>query len=94
MSPKEEEIRDQAFHTPFIPFTLVTFSGERLRVITGDHIKFSPNTDEEGNPLPEEQWAKSFILYGKGSRHRIVFFDAVSHLDVSADRALQDHRNA
>jgi hypothetical protein len=89
MNPKEQEIRDQSFQTPFIPFTLVTFSGERLKVITGDHIKFSPKTDEEGNRLPEDQSAKRFILYGMGSRHRIVFFDAVSRLDVNSDKAMR-----
>lgn len=89
MNPKEQEIRDQSFHSPFVPFTLVTTSGERLRVITGDHIKFAPNTDEEGNLLPEGEWAQSFILYGRGSRHRIVFFDAVTHLDVNSDKALR-----
>jgi hypothetical protein len=89
MNPKEQEIRDQSFQTPFIPFTLVTFSGERLKVITGDHIKFSPNTDEDGVLLPEDEWAQSFILYGKGSSHRIVFFDAVSYLDVNSDKAVR-----
>jgi hypothetical protein len=89
MNPKEQEIRDQSYQTPFIPFTLVTSGGERLHVITGDHIKFSPNTDEEGNLLPEDEWAKSFILYGRGSRHRFVFFDAVSHLDVNSDKAVR-----
>ena len=73
-----QEIRDSAFQTPFVPFTLVTNSGEWIAVITGDHIKFAPNTDEAGILLPEEDWSQSFIVYGKGSRHRIVFFDSVS----------------
>lgn len=82
MSPHEEEIRNQAAQTPFVPFTLVTSSGERIKVFTGDHIDFAPNTDEQGEPLPEEDWSESFIVWGHGARHRIVFFDAVNHLEV------------
>jgi hypothetical protein len=42
MSPKEEAIRDQSLQTPFVPFTMVTYSGERLNVVAGGHIKFAP----------------------------------------------------
>jgi hypothetical protein len=84
MSPHEEEIRARASQTPFIPFALVTSSGERIKVSSGDHIFFNPNTDEQGHPLPERQWSDVFIVWGNGRRHRVVFFDAITHLDMSA----------
>jgi hypothetical protein len=81
MPPKEQEIRELAAAIPFLPFAVVTSSGERYRVLTHDHIFFSPNTDEEGNPLPEEDRAQSFILWGRGARHRVRFFDAITAID-------------
>ena len=42
MHPKEREIREVATKAPFIPFTLVTASGERYKVPTPDHISYFP----------------------------------------------------
>jgi hypothetical protein len=63
---------------------LVTSSGERYKVLTHDHIFFSPNTDEQGDPLPEEERAQNFIISGTGSRYRILFFDAITGIDVGS----------
>jgi hypothetical protein len=82
MHPKEQEIRELAAATRFIPFTLVTSSGERYRVPTHDHIFFSPNTDELGAPLPDEDRAENFIVSGSGARYRILFFDAITGIDI------------
>jgi hypothetical protein len=84
MSPHEEEIRARAKQTPFIPFTLVTSSGERIKVETSDHIDLAPIIDKNGRPIPEKQWSDIFIVWGNGRRHRVVFFDAINHLDMSA----------
>jgi hypothetical protein len=84
MQPKEQEIRDLTAAAPFVPFTLVTSSGERYKVLTHDHIFFSPNTDEQGDPLPEEERAQNFIISGTGSRYRILFFDAITGIDVGS----------
>jgi hypothetical protein len=82
MHPKEQEIRELATASPFVPFTLTTSNGERYRVFTREHIFFSPNTDEQGHPLPDEDRAQDFIVSGSGSRYRILFFDAITGIDV------------
>jgi hypothetical protein len=84
MSPHEEELRARVIQTPFIPFALVTKSGTRIKVETSDHIDFAPIVDKDGQPIPERQWSDVFIIWGNGPRHRVVFFDAIDHLDMSA----------
>jgi hypothetical protein len=89
MHPKEQEIRGLASASPFAPFTLITSNGERYRVFTRDHIFFSPNTNERGDPLPDEDRAQDFIVSGSGSRYRILFFDSITSIDTgvaSSDR--------
>jgi hypothetical protein len=82
--PKEKEIREVATKAPFVPFALVTASGERYKVPTPDHIFFFPDTDEDGVLQAEEKRAQCFMMFGKGSRHRILFFDAVSAIDLGS----------
>lgn len=82
MHPKEKEIREVATQAPFVPFTLVTASGERYKVPTSDHISFFPDSDEDGVPQPEEERAQCFILFGKGSRQRLLFFDTITAIDL------------
>lgn len=84
MHPKEKEIREVATKAPFVPFALVTASGERYKVPTPDHIFFFPDTDEDGVLQAEEERAQCFMMFGKGSRHRILFFDAVSAIDLGS----------
>ena len=84
MHPKEREIRGIATAAPFVPFTFVTTSGERYKVPTPDHISFFPDTDEDGVPMMEDERAQWFIVYGRGVRHRLLFFDAVSAIDAGA----------
>ena len=84
MHPKEREIRDVATRAPFVPFTLVTTSGERYKVPTPDHISFFPDTDEDGVLQTEEERAQCFIVFGKGSRQRNLFFDAITAIDLGA----------
>lgn len=38
--------------------------------------------DEQGDPLPEEDRVQNFIVSGAGSRCRILFFDAITGIDV------------
>jgi hypothetical protein len=82
MHPKEREIREVATQAPFVPFTLVTASGERYKVPTPDHIFFFPHTDEDGVLLSEEETAQCFIVFGKGVRYRLLFFDTITAIDL------------
>ena len=81
MHPKEKEIRDVT-KTPFVPFTLVTASGERYKVPTSDHIFFFPDTDEDGVLQVEEERAQSFMVFGKSVSYRLLFFDAITAIDL------------
>jgi hypothetical protein len=82
MHPKEQEIRQLVQAAPFVPFRLVTSSGERYKVPTRDHIFFPPNTDEDGIPIPESERAQSVCVFSRGVRHRFLFFDAITAIDV------------
>jgi len=82
MHPKEREIREIATKSPFAPFTLVTASGERYKVPTPDHISFFPETDEDGALQTEEERAQRFIVFGKGVRQRLLFFDTITAIDM------------
>lgn len=66
MHPKEQEIREFAVATPFVPFTLVSSSGERYKVPTQDHIFFAPNVDDDGSPLPDEERSQMFTVFARG----------------------------
>ena len=82
MHPKEREIREVAAAAPFVPFTFVTASGDRYKVPSPDHISFFPDTDEDGVPMTEEERAQWFIVYGQGPRHRLLFFEGITAIDV------------
>jgi hypothetical protein len=79
--PHEQEIRAFARATPFIPFVIVTSSGARYRVPTGDHIILAPTTDDDGQPLPEEERPAAFQLFSRGISYRWIFFDAVEAIE-------------
>ena len=70
--PHETEIRTFARATPFVPFTIVTTSGARYRVPSGDHIIFVPDTDVNGEALPEEQRPAVFQLFSRGVRYHWI----------------------
>jgi hypothetical protein len=82
MHPKEQEIREFAVATPFVPFTLVSSSGERYKVPTQDHIFFAPNVDDDGSPLPDEERSQMFTVFARGSRVRHLFFDIITAIDT------------
>jgi hypothetical protein len=84
MHPKEAEIREVATRAPFVPFTVVTASGERYKVATPDHISFFPDTDEDGVLQTEEERAHCFIVFGKGVRQRLLFFDTITAIDLGS----------
>ncbi len=71
--PHETEIRTFARATPFVPFTIVTTSGARYRVPSGDHIIFVPDTDENGEALPEEQRPAVFFSFSAAGSDIIGF---------------------
>jgi hypothetical protein len=82
MHPKERDLREVATKAPFVPFTLVTGSGEGYKVPTPDHISFFPDTDEDGVLQAEEERAQCFIVFGNGSRQRLLFFDTIMAVDM------------
>ncbi len=79
--PHEQEIRAFARATPFVPFVIVTGSGARYRVPSGDHLFFAPDTDENGLPLPEEERPAAFQLFSRGISYRWIFFEAVEAIE-------------
>jgi hypothetical protein len=81
---RKREIREVATKAPFIPFTLVTASGERYKVPTPDHISYFPETDEDGVLQAEEERAQCFTVFGKGSRQRLLFFDTITTIDLGS----------
>jgi len=81
MHPHEQEIRAFTQATPFVPFVIITTSGARYRVPTTDHLIFAPDTDETGEPLPENERPAAFQLFSRGVHHRWIFFDTVETLD-------------
>ena len=76
-----QEIRTFARATPFVPFVIVTGSGARYRVPSGDHIFLAPTTDDNGEPLPEGERPAAFQLFGRGISYRWIFFDAVEAIE-------------
>ena len=82
MHPKEREIREVATKAPFVAFTVVTASGERYNVPTPDHIFFFPDADEDGVLQTEEERAQCFMVFGKGVRYRLLFFDTITAIDM------------
>jgi hypothetical protein len=82
MHPKERDIREVATKAPFVPFTVVTASGERYKVPSPDHIFFFPDADEDGVLQTEEERAQCFMVVGKGVRYRLLFFDAITAIDM------------
>jgi hypothetical protein len=84
MHPKEAEIREFATRAPFVPFTVVTASSERYKVPTPDHIFFFPDTDEDGVRQAEEERARCFMVFGKGVRYRLLFFDTITAIDLGS----------
>jgi hypothetical protein len=87
MHPKEREIREAAAAAPFVPFSFVIASGDRYKVPSPDHISFFPDTDEDGVPVTEEERAQSFIVYGTGAKHRLLF-STVSLRSMSEDHPI------
>jgi hypothetical protein len=82
MHQKETEVREVALSSPFVPFTLITASGERYKFPAADHISFFPDSDEDDVRIPDEERAQSFIICGRGSRHRLLFFIGISAVDI------------
>jgi hypothetical protein len=82
MHPKEQEIREFAAATPFVPFTLVAASGERYKVPTHDHIFFAPNIDDDGSRLADEECSSMFTVFARGSRVRHLFFDLITAIET------------
>jgi hypothetical protein len=89
--PHETEIRTFARATPFVPFTIVTNSGARYRVPSGDHLFFPPDTDEEGAPLPLEERSQAFQLFSRGVRYHWIFFDTVAAVEDFKPPSNGDH---
>jgi hypothetical protein len=87
MHAHEQEIRELATRSPFVPFTVVTASGERYAVRHHDFILVTPTIDETTlEPLPEEERPAYFIVAGKGSRQRWVYWDSVTAIDLGAPK--------
>jgi hypothetical protein len=82
MKPHEQQLRDEM--KTGHPFTLVTASGERVKVRSHDHINLPPLEDEDGQPLTDTQRADFFQVWGNGQRYRWVAFNALNIIEGQA----------
>lgn len=82
MKPNEKQLREEiaANH----PFTLVTSSGERVKVRSHDHIILPPDEDEDGRSLEDNERADFFQVWGNGQRYRWVAFGSVNIIETQA----------
>jgi hypothetical protein len=82
MKPSEQQLRDEiAKHQPF---TVVTASGDRVKIRSHDHIDLPPLEDENGLPLDDNQRADFFKVWTDGRHHRWVAFDSINIIEAQA----------
>jgi hypothetical protein len=82
MKPHEQELRDEM--TTGHPFTLVTASGERVRVHSRGHIILPPLVDEDGLPLQDDDRSDFFQVWTNGRRYRWVAFSSINIIEAEA----------
>jgi hypothetical protein len=64
------------------PFTLVTASGERVKVRSHEHIFLPPTEDENGLVLQDENRSDFFEVWSDGRRKRLVAFASINIIET------------
>ena len=80
MKLHEQELRDEMERGA--PFTLVTSSGERVRVRSRDHIFLPPLTDDTGQPLTGADRSDLFEVWSNGRRKRLIAFSSINIIET------------
>ena len=82
MKPHEQELRNEIAHG--FPFTLVTSSGDRIRVPGHDWIFLPPLQDDQGNDLEDNERSDFFQVWGNGRSYRWVSFGSINLIEAKA----------
>jgi hypothetical protein len=82
MKPNEQELRNEIAHG--VPFTLVTNSGDRIKVRGHDWIILPPLEDEDGRHLEDSERSDFFHIWGNGRNYRWVAFDSINLIEAKA----------
>lgn len=85
MKQNEEQLREEIAQGR--PFTLVTNSGDRIKVRGHDWIMLPPLADEDGRELDDSERADFFQVWGNGRNYRWVAFSAINVIEVRAPTA-------
>lgn len=82
MKLHEEQLREEiaANH----PFTLITASGDRIKVQSHDHIILPPLVDEDGDEVVDEERSDFFQVWSNGRRYRWVSFASINIIESAA----------
>jgi hypothetical protein len=80
MKQHEEEIRREIENGR--PFTLVTASGERVKVRSSEHIFLPPFEDENGAELKDSGRSDFFEVWSNGRRKRLVAFQSINIIET------------
>ena len=81
MKPHEQQLRDEM--KTGHPFTLVTASGDRVKVRSHDHIFLPPVIDVNGIPLGDASRSDLFQVWSNGIRYRWITFASINIIETS-----------
>ena len=82
MKQHEQKLRDEI--NKGRPFTLVTTSGERVKVRSHDHISLPPLEDENGNQLEDTARSDFFEVWSNGRSTRRIAFMSINIIETKA----------
>lgn len=80
----EQQLRDQIATNR--PFTLVTSSGERIKVRSHDHIILPPRENENGTALRDKNRSDFFQVWSNGQSYRWVAFSSINIIETKAPK--------
>ena len=80
MKLHEQEIRTEIANGR--PFTLVTASGERVKVRGNEHIFLPPLEDENGAELNDAGRSDFFEVWSNGRHKRLVAFSSINIIET------------
>ena len=80
MKLHEREIRDGIAHG--LPLTLVTQSGERVKIRSRDHVFLPPSEDENGQRLDDADRSDFFEVWSDGRSKRYLAFNSINIIEM------------
>ena len=78
MKPNEEHL----YSIKEYPITIVTASGERIKVRSHDHMILPPLIDENGNKLEDNERSEFFQVWSDGRHFRWVAFTSINIIEA------------